>query len=134
MKKLQILLVALCALLFAACTSTPKQDSPTGIVKEYLDLIKAENYEKAVKCFYFKEEKSEIELNGLAQKLKEGYTKDGKLLSYEVVSEEIEKDEAGNPVSAKVAVKLSYDTEKVNDETLNAVYNDGKWKIDYSAK
>ena len=132
MKKLQILLLALCAIVFAACST--KSDSPTGVVKEYLDCIKAGNFEKAVKCFHFQEEVSETQLKGLAAKLEEGYTKEGKLLNYEIVSEEIIKDEDGNDVKGKVEVKLFYENDKEDEETLKTVKVDGKWKIDFSVK
>jgi hypothetical protein len=134
MKKINLLLVALCALLLAAC-SFGKTDSPKGIVSEYLDCIKAGNYDKAVKCFYFEKEKSETELSGIATKLGEGYNKNGGLDKYEIVSEEIEKDEAGKDVKGNVMVKLYYKDGTDKEETMKAVKdNNGKWKIDYSVK
>ena len=133
MKKLQILLLALCALVFAACSSK-KSDTPTEIVKEYLDCIKAGNYDKAVKCFHFEKEAKEAELKALAAKLEAGYTKDGKLLKYEIVSEEVTKDEEGNDVKGKVEVKLFYENDKEDEQTIRTVKDNGKWKIDFSIK
>jgi len=134
MKKLKLFVLALCALAFAACSSSPKSDSPVGVVKEYLDCIKAGNYDKAVKCFYFKEEVKEAELKGLAAKLEQGYTEDGKLKSYEIVSEEVEKDEDGNAVKGTVDVKLFYEGDNEKEETVKAVKINGEWKIDFSVK
>jgi hypothetical protein len=132
MKKLQILLLALCALVFAACST--KTDSPTGVVKEYLNCIKAGNYDKAVKCFYFKEEVKEAELKALAGKLEAGFTKEGKLLNYEIVSEEVAKDEEGNDVKGRVEVKLFYENDKEEEKTIKTIKEDGEWKIDFSVK
>jgi len=134
MKKLQILLLALCALVFAACSSSTKSDSPTEVVKEYLDHIKSGNYEKAVKCFHFEKETKEAELKALAAKLEEGYTKDGKLLKYEIVSEDVTKDDEGNDVKGKVEVKLFYENDKEDEQTIKTVKDNGKWKIDFSIK
>jgi len=133
MKKLQILLLVLCALVFAACSSK-KSDTPTGIVTEYLDCIKAGNYDNAVKCFHFEKEAKEAELKALAAKLEEGYTKDGKLLKYEIVSEEITKDDEGNDVKGKVEVKLFYENDKEDEQTIKTVKDNGKWKIEFSIK
>jgi len=132
MKKLQILLLALCAIIFAACS--PKTNSPTSIVKEYLDCIKAGNYDKAVKCFHLKEEVKEAELKALAGKLEAGYTREGKLINYEIVSEEVIKDDVGNEVKGKVDVKLFYDNEKEEVETIKTIKDKEEWKIDFSAK
>jgi len=133
MKKLQILLLALCALVFATCSSK-KSDSPTVVVKEYLDCIKAGNYDKAVKYFHFEKETNEAELKALAAKLEQGYSKDGKLLNFEIISEEVEKDEEGNAIKGNVKVKLFYENDKEEEETIKTVKENGEWKIDFSIK
>ena len=132
MKKLQILLLALCAVVFAACST--KTASPASIVKEYLDCIKAGNYDKAVKCFHFEKEVKEAELKALAGKLEAGYSKEGKLLNYEIVSEDVIKDDEGNEVKGKVKVKLFYENDKEDEETIKTVKENGEWKIDFSVK
>lgn len=131
MKKIRLLLLALCAIAFAAC-SFLKSDSPSSVVKEYLDCIKSGDYKQAVKCFHFKEEVEEAELDALAEKLEQGYGKDGKLVKYEIVSEEIEKDDAGNAVRGKVVAKLFYEGDKEDESTIPTIKVDGKWKIDLS--
>jgi len=133
MKKIRLLLVVLCALVFAACSSK-KQDSPSSVVKEYLECIKGGNFDKAVKCFHFDTEVNEEELKAFAAKLETGYSREGKLLNYEIVSEEIEKDEDGNAIRGKVEVKLFYADDKVNEETIKTIKNNGAWKIDFSVK
>jgi len=132
MKKLQVLLLSLCAFFFAGCSS--KTDSPSGIVKEYLDYIQAGNYDKAVKCFHFEKEVDEAELKALAGKLEAGYNKEGKLKSYEIVSEEITKDDQGNEMKGKVEVKLFYVNDKEDEQTIKTVKEGGKWMIDFSIK
>jgi hypothetical protein len=133
MKKLQFLLLAICALFFAACSSS-KSDSPKGVVVSYLESIKSGNYEKAVKCFYFKEEMKETEMKALAAKLEEGYGKDGGLVKYEIVSEEVEQNEEENVIKGRVEVKLYYKEGKEKEETIKTVKNNGEWKIDFSVK
>jgi len=132
MKKVRLILVALCALVFAACST--KADSPSGVVKEYLNCVKAGEFEKAVNCFYFKEKVGEVELKALAQKLEQGYSKEGKLLKYEIVSEEVEKDEAGNIIKGKVGVKFFYENDVENEETITTIKDNGVWKIDFTVK
>ena len=134
MKKFKLLLLALCALAFAACSSAAKSDSPQKIVKEYLDLCKAEKYDKTVKCFYFEKETKEAELEALAAKLKAGYAEKGGIDKYEIISEEITNDEEGNPVSARVAVKIYFKDGKEDDENMKVLKHDGEWKIDFSIK
>jgi hypothetical protein len=131
MKKINLLLVALCALLFAACTSSVKKESPSGIVTKYLDCVVAGDFDKAVQCFYFKEELQKEELTGLAAKLAQGYGKDGGLVKYEIVSEEIDQEDN---TKANVNVKLFYKEGREDEETMKTVLNDGKWKIDYTVK
>ena len=133
MKKFKLLLLALCAVAFSACCSS-KSDSPQTIVKEYLDLCKAEKFDKAVKCFYFEKETKEAELEALAAKLKAGYSEKGGIDKYEIISEEITNDDEGNPVSARVAVKIYFKDGKEDDENMKVLKHDGEWKIDFSIK
>ena len=134
MKKLKFIALALCAIIFAACSSPSKSDSPQVIVKEYLDLIKAEKFDKAVKCFYFKDEVKESELNALAAKMQAGYKEKSGIDKYEIISEEIEKDENDNAVSGKVLAKVFYKDGNVEEENISAIKIDGEWKIDFSIK
>ncbi|MCL2289897.1 MAG: DUF4878 domain-containing protein [Bacteroidetes bacterium] len=139
MKKLQLFLVAICVVAFAAfaaCSSSgSSSDSSKGVVKEYLDYIKAGKFDKAVNLFYFKEETSQAELKGLAAKLEEGYGQNGGLVKYEIISEEIKKaEEEGGIDKAKVVVKLYYKDGKEEEETITTIKHNGKWKIDFSVK
>ena len=133
MKKIKLVLVAICVLLFAACTPS-KSNSPKDVVTTYLECIKSGNFEKAVNCFYFKEELQQTQLKALAAKLEEGYNKEGGLTKFEIVSEDIEKDEDGNIIKGIVKVKMFYKDGKEEEETLNTVLNDGEWKIDFTIK
>jgi lipopolysaccharide biosynthesis regulator YciM len=134
MKKIKLFVLAICALCFAACSSSSNSDSPQKVVKEYFDLVKAGKFDKAVKCFYFEEEIKAEELNALAEKLKEGYGKQGGIEKYEIISEEITKDEDGNIVSAKVATKVYYKDGKEDEDHLTVIKVNGEWKIDFSVK
>jgi len=134
MKKIKLFVLAVCALGFAACSSSSNSDAPQTVVKEYFDLVKAEKFDKAVKCFYFEEEVKAEELNALAEKLKEGYGKENGIEKYEILSEEIEKDEDGNTVSAKVTVKVNYKDGKENEVKVNVIKVNGEWKIDLTSK
>jgi hypothetical protein len=133
MKKIKLLLLAICALAFAACSST-KSDSPQTIVKKYFDLLKAEKFDQAAKCFYFKEDVKEAELSALAEKLKEGYSEQGGIEKYEILSEDVVKDEDGNIVSAKVTAKVYYKDGKESEEDVNVIKVNGEWKINLSFK
>jgi len=123
-------LLALCALAFVACT----KDSPQGVVKEYLDLCKAEKFEKAVDCLHFKGEMKESELTALAGKMQKGYSESGGIDKYEIISEDIVKDEAGNAVSGTVVTKIYFKDGKVEEDGIPVIKTDGKWKIDLSVK
>ena len=134
MKKLRFFLLALCALAFVACSSLSKSDSPQVVVKEYLDLCKAEKFEKAVECFHFKGEVKESELKALAGKMQKGYSESSGIDKYEIISEEITKDEAGNAVSGKVVAKIYFKNGEEEEDSVNVIKKDGEWKIDLSVK
>jgi len=135
MKKLQLFLAAICLFAFSACSTSPaSSESAQSIVKEYLDCVVAGKFDKAVDCFYFNEEASKAEMKALAAKLEEGFNQDGGVKSYEILSEEVFKDEDGNAVKTKTEVKLYFNNGKEEEETITSVKVEGKWKIDFSVK
>jgi hypothetical protein len=137
MKKILFFLAAICIVAFTACSSSGSgsSDSSKGIVKEYLEYVKAGKFEKAVTLFYFKEETSQAEMKALAAKLEEGYNQDGGLEKFEIISEEIIKAETeGGMDRAKVKVKLYYKGGNEEEETITTVKHNGAWKIDFSVK
>jgi acetylornithine deacetylase/succinyl-diaminopimelate desuccinylase-like protein len=135
MKKALFLLAAICVVAFTACSSSGSSDSSKGVVKEYLESVKAGKFEKAVTFFYFKEETSQAEMKALAAKLEEGYSQDGGLERYEIISEEILKAETEGGVDrGKVVVKLYYKDGNEEEETITTVKHNGVWKIDFSVK
>jgi len=133
MKQMKFFLLTICAFAFASCTSS-KSDSPQTIVMEYLDLCKAEKFDKAVKCFYFEDEAKKSELEALAEKLKAGYAEKGGIEKYEISSEEIMNNEQGAPISAKIVVKIYFKDGQEEDENMMLLKTDGGWKIDFSIK
>ena len=134
MKKLQFLLAlaVICMVAFTACSSS--SDSSKGVVKAYLDNIIAGKFEKAIDAFYFEEEISQAEMKALAEKLEGGYSEEGGLKRYEIVSEEIIKAEDDGVDKAKVVVKLFYKDGKEEEQTMTTVKHDGEWKVDFAVK
>ena len=127
MKKITFLLVALATILFAGCSSK----TPSNTVKQYLNYIKTDNYEKAVECFFVEETASKEDLANLAAKMKEGNAKDGKnaIVKFEILKEEINDDKA------TVEVKVFYQDKTEDTDTYKLKKNEkGEWKILLDAK
>ena len=126
MKKITFLFAALAIILFAGCS--PK--TPSNKVKQYLNYIKTENYEKAAECFLPDEEAtSKEDLKVFAEKLKESNAKEGKITKFEILKEEINDDKA------TVEVKIFYQDETEDTETYKLQKNaKGEWKILIDAK
>jgi hypothetical protein len=123
MKKITFLFMTVASVLFVACS--PK--TPSNTVKEFLNYIKAEKYEKAVEYFFLEDETaSKEDLEVFAAKLKEGYAKDGKhtIAKFEILKEEINEDKAS------VEVKVFYTDDTDDTEMYQLQKNKkGEWKI-----
>ena len=125
MKKVTFLFVALAVILFGACSSSSK--TPSGVAKIYLNHVKAENFDKAVKCID-DESMPQEQLTAIAGKLQATYAENG-LTKFEILSEEIDGD------NAKVEVKEFFKDGTDDTKIFKLRKNEkGDWKIVPEAK
>ena len=125
MKKIASLLMMLCIVGLAACSSGKK--SPSNIVKNYLNSVQSGDHEKAIS--YFNADKSEeAELKALLEKVTEM-----ELESYELVAggETISGD--GKTATVEVIMTFAEDDEPT-ENTFKLVKVNGEWKIDIRSK
>ncbi len=139
MKKTLFVLLAICGLAFTltGCSS----NSPKGVVKEYLEAVKKGDADKALEVTYLDEVMEELGYENLKELKKEspdeyrefvrdfkkgfkGTSKESKKLKYEILSEDIDGDEA----TVEVELKLKGETETVDIPVIKD--SEGDWKVD----
>ncbi|MBO4481273.1 MAG: DUF4878 domain-containing protein [Bacteroidales bacterium] len=131
MKKCKLFMLALCAVLFAACGG-PK---PSDTACKYLDYLKDGKYEDAAKLLKVADGATAEETVQLCQKMGAIIAEEGGIDKYEVVSEEIAED--GN--TAVVKINITYKEPKHsagnNDPAeFDMVKVDKKWYVDMTNK
>jgi translation initiation factor 2B subunit (eIF-2B alpha/beta/delta family) len=139
MKKIVSLVMALCAMAFVSCSSSSEK-TPSGTVKNYLNCLKAEQYEKSVDYFVRPgmtgemmeddedvPEVSEEEWKALIVKMGESMKEQGGLKSYELVKDGETISEDGN--SATVETVLIFGNGTNSENSFKLVKVDGEWKI-----
>ena len=131
MKKiLFIVSLAFIVLTFVSCSS---DNSPEGVMKEFVSYIKNEDYDKAIDLFYFEK--------GLTEKDKQSYTEIFKKWSKQLEEKgglegvditNVEMSEDGE--SAKVDFLYKYGDGSTKKGSNKVVKVDGKWMIDANKK
>ena len=124
-------LTAVLAFGMAACgnsgngTAPSKKDSPSDVVKKYLDLIVAQQYEEAVMLCDGLEEATESDIKTVASLIAFAMEMNGGLEKYEILGEEI--DESGE----KARVKFKYFFKKNGEKETegNLAKRDGVWRL-----
>lgn len=132
MKKLHILSIALCIILLGACSKS--SNTPKGTVEKYLDYVKSEKFDKAVKCFYIEEEAQQSEIDALAAKMKAGYEKTSGIEKYVIESETLQENTGQGFEKATVVAKIYYKDNTEEIENYQLLKDNGEWKIDLSSK
>ena len=128
MKRLiQLFAVALISVCFAACTSS---NTPEGVTKAYLSEIQKGNYEKALRLYFNKSERTQEDekeiLQMFEEKMKSTMEKKQGITSFEVGVAEI--SEEGN--SAVVPYTINYGDGTNKEDKSKTVKIDGKWYLD----
>lgn len=132
MKKLSLLILAVSVLFLAACSSG---SSPKKPVEKYLSEIKAGNYNKALETFYTGgEDVPKEQMDALAAKMQTSFEEQNGLASYEIISEEMQEPEEGQPEKAIVKVKVVYGDGKDQELDMPVVKTKDGWMIDMTAK
>ncbi|MDR0970637.1 MAG: DUF4878 domain-containing protein [Lentimicrobiaceae bacterium] len=131
MKKFGFLLVAVCIVAFTACS--PSTTGPEKVVENYLDALKAGEYEKSIDYLDINASEAEEEqIKMLVEKTKQSNEESDGLKSYEITSVEVgELKENEKEIEAKAEVKatLTYGNDQTKEDSFNLVKKGGKWKI-----
>lgn len=127
MKKiLFILSLAFAVMAFVSCSS---DNSPEGVMKEFMSCIKKEKYDKALDLIYFKNGISEEEKKAYAEllgKYGKQLKEKGGLKGIEVTNVEMSED--GESANVSYFIKYGNGTEEEKKEKV--VKADGKWMIE----
>ena len=131
MKKVTtIVLMAVMTLGMAACgggdkATASKHDSPSDVVKKYLDLVVAQQYEEAVMLYDGVEGATQEEIKGVADLIAFAMEMNGGLERYEILGEEI--DETGD--NATVKLKYLFKGEGAKETDGKLVKKEGVWRL-----
>lgn len=129
-KVMTIVLMAVMTLGMAACgggdkATASKHDSPSDVVKKYLDLVVAQQYEEAVMLYDGVEGATQEEIKGVADLIAFAMEMNGGLERYEILGEEI--DETGDNATVKLKYLFKGEGEKETDGKL--VKKEGVWRL-----
>lgn len=126
MKKiLSILSVALVAIIFAACSN----NSPAGVVEEYVSCLQNGKYDKAVELFHFKEALTDDKkafMISLIGKSAEQYKEKGGIASVKIDNVEVTEDGE----AATVFYTTTYGNGSTKEDKDKVIKVDGKWLLD----
>ncbi len=126
MKKiLSILSVALVAIIFAACSN----NSPAGVVEEYVSCLQNGKYAEAVELFHFKKALDDDQKQYLAsiiERAAEQYKEKGGIASIKV--NDVKVTESGD--AATVSYTTTYGDGSTKDDSDKVVKVDGKWLLE----
>lgn len=133
MKKLFVFMTALAAVLvFASCGGG---NTPKGVAEQFIKAIQDQDGERMASLVYFEEGKAPTtdsereQLNAMmTSKVSTTYANNGKLKSYEILSEEISED----GTEAVVEAKIEFEKKTSDDKIKLKKDSDGNWKIDMS--
>lgn len=109
-------------------------NSPKDVAKEVVECLKEKDFEGYAEMVHFTSENSEeveaqkkMIVSMLQDKYAKTVEKKGGIVSYEILSEEIEPD--GN--KAVVGISIKYGNGDVKEDNIKLVKDgDGKWKVD----
>lgn len=128
MKKLPILLLAVCSMLLAACSS----NTPTKAVEKAFNALMNDDYETYARSFYVKDksnpQKVEDDIQDLARMIERNAEnhEDEKVKSYEILKEEQSKTGKWVRVSYKM---VDYGNKETEGDFYLTKDDDGSWKI-----
>ena len=124
-KILSILSVALVAFIFAACSN----NSPAGVVEEYVSCLQNGKYEKAVELFHFRNALDADQKQYMAshvERAAEQYKEKGGIASVKV--NDVKVAESGD--AATVSYTTTYGDGSTKDDSDKVIKVDGKWLFD----
>lgn len=126
MKKiLSILSIALVAIIFAACSN----NSPAGVVEEYVSCLQNGKYDKAVELFHFKSAPTDDQkafMISMIGKAAEKYQEKGGIASVKI--NDVQVAESGE--AATVSYTTTYGDGSTKDDKDKVIKVDGKWLLD----
>lgn len=127
MKKiLFVLSLALIVLAFVSCSS---DNSPEGVVKEFISYLQDEKYEKAIDLFYSEKGLTEKDRQGYTEIFKKWSTQFKEMGGLEGIDiTNVDMSEDGE--SAKVEFLYKYGDGSSKKGSSKVVKVDGKWMID----
>jgi len=126
MKKIIFILSLVFVLAFVSCSS---DNTPEGVVKEFVSCMKNGKYEKAIDLFYTKKPLTEKDKQGYVEILKKAgkqYEESGGLDGVEITNVTISED--GESAKVDYITKYGNGTTKKGSDKLVKV--DGKWMLD----
>lgn len=130
MKKISLILLVVCSLLFVAC----KSNKPGDTVCRFLDNIQNEKYKEASELCYTNDETVAEETEALAMKMGAACKARGGIKSYEIEKEKI----LDGDTTAKVQVHIEYVDDIQDDEALSEEFFlrkvDENWMIEITVK
>lgn len=122
MKRIASMIVA--AMLVACCMVSCKQNTPSAVAADCIELVKAGDYKAYVETYDMSAEDKAQLTEILELKGKETIEKAGGIQGYEILEEQIAEDGA----KATVKVKINYGNGESDESTFAFAKVDGEWK------
>lgn len=126
-KVINLLSVALMALAFVACSSN---NTPEGVVTEYLKALQKNDSKKVISLFHFTKELSDEDEAQYVQMIDDKLVKQNEkkqgIASFEITETEMAEDEQ----SAVVRYTIHYGDGSEDHDKQKVMLVDGKWMLD----